>query len=179
MSVTYSTIMMSTSVWGGIIGQPLYPGFKVKHKGLRVGEIRAWRAWRVVGEESWLGHLPALFNPNKKPNAQLYSMAVEVEWKPGDMMQGDVREYMGIHAWKSEQNVMDYARLYDGTVLAIGTVDLWGEIVEHENGFRAECARISSLKTLLNSSYAPHRGFSPDKKLLSRLQQQYNVGCPE
>jgi hypothetical protein len=59
----------------------------------------------------------------------------------------------GIHAYKSEQLVLSRGREFDRWAIRTpqdgypvwGTVALWGEVVEHEDGYRSEHAMIQRL----------------------------------
>lgn len=83
-------------------------------------------------------------------------------------MTGDVRRVYGVHAFKDEARALAYCRLYamqeamfesiiyhgrPGCVpwrpFAIGTVALWGEVIEHEEGYRAEFAKVMSINRLI------------------------------
>jgi hypothetical protein len=65
-------------------------------------------------------------------------------WKPGEIMVGDPSQNdAGIYAFKSVLLLHNYGSVEKGTVT--GTVDLWGEVYEHANGYRAQYAAISSI----------------------------------
>lgn len=57
-----------------------------------------------------------------------------------------------------------------GPVMVRGTVSLWGEVVEHEKGWRAEYASIRSLDEVLFAD-SPEEGAT----LLARLRDVYGV----
>lgn len=113
----------------------------IEDAGIRAGEIIAHRCW-------WL-----------LPNNRLFSTYMyDYEWMPGVSATGDVKSY-GIHAFKYECDVYAYSAEFHAInitrSLVFGTVKLWGEIVEHERGYRAEFAKIASLNT--NDIYLKHR----------------------
>jgi hypothetical protein len=101
----------------------------IEDAGIRAGEITAYRAWRV--------HSDGL----------LHSMYVDhYAWTPKgiervnhlDSYGGD-----GIHAYKTmEQCEAEYGP-YGLTVY--GEVALWGEVIEHDHGYRAQYARITEI----------------------------------
>jgi hypothetical protein len=107
----------------------------VPHEGIRVGEIIAYRAWRVF-KGMWI----------RKADDRLHSLYMELYvWDPDKPAHGDVKE----HGICSFRNVIrskdDYGYpITDGTWL-FGKVKIWGEIVEHEFGYRSEFAKIISL----------------------------------
>lgn len=107
-----------------------------------VGEQIGWRVW-----ETWEGYLLSM-------NRML--------WLPYQPARGHgVTRYNqnGIHAFKSAENALEYG----GTV--IGRVKLYGTVVEHEDGFRAEYAYPLDLY--------PQEGLS--KNVLERLKSNYGL----
>jgi hypothetical protein len=57
--------------------------------------------------------------------------------------------------------------------VVFGRVELWGEVIEHEDGYRAEFASIVSLDCLvIGFSQLPPRG------LLARLHAKYVIPGP-
>ncbi len=89
------------------------------------GEIVAWRAWVFD-----LGRLKSPYR--------------ETLWAPGAIIKSDHHPYKsskGIFAHKTCERVLEQES--DWSV--IGTVMLWGDVVEHEYGYRAEFARIEKL----------------------------------
>lgn len=124
--------MGSTMVWATAVfvsgGRSLYPSATtpIKHEGIRLGAVTGWRIW-IVGND-----------------LTLRSVTVDVWWQPGEVMNGDVSAY-GVYAFKTrEQNYTEHL-ITAGQIVVLGTVAMWGEIVEHEDGYRAEHARITSL----------------------------------
>jgi hypothetical protein len=105
----------------------------VPHEGIRVGEIIAYRAWRVI--EDWF----------RKTDDRLHSVYMEdYVWHPYEPAHGDVREH-GIYSFRDViRSKADYGRIVIGDFL-FGKVKIWGEIVEHEFGYRSEFAKIVSL----------------------------------
>lgn len=84
-----------------------------------MGPIRAWRLWRIKGERLW-------------------SVAHGMEWRPGVPMQGQPapHDQAGVYAVKDRAYPF---HAYDGDTI-LGEVGLWGRVIEHEHGFRAEYA---------------------------------------
>lgn len=88
-------------------------------------------------------------------------------------MTGDVRHEYGVHAYKTPEQATEYANSYldhpfsyiwlvwhrqmsgdkkpytPPQEFVVGSVLLWGEVVEHERGYRAEFAKIASLDAAL------------------------------
>ena len=114
----------------GISGPPHKPT-TLKTAEVKVGEIIAWRAWNIRGD-------------------QLFSVvAAGKPWSPTEPMQGDPAAGYGVHAYKGPHGpVLDsYVTSSSPELWVIGEVALWGDIIEHEDGYRAEFARVHSLVT--------------------------------
>lgn len=148
----------------------------VTHSGIRAGEIIAPRAWRVDGD-------------------RLFSVYMNDEWLPGKPIQGDPRDKAshGVHAFKDRSSIVQYlwhksaAALFDGHIEAmlgipsenrkpkgfvIGTVAMWGEIVEHERGWRGEFGRIASIDSAHNADIT-------SQAALDALRLRYGVSASE
>ena len=101
----------------------------LRHEGIRVGEIIAYRAWRVV-EPTWL----------RSGDDRLHSVRMtDYVWHPNEPASGDIRTH-GIYSFRDViRSREEYG--YDSgtnTPLLFGKVKIWGEIVEHEAGYRAK-----------------------------------------
>lgn len=91
------------------------------------GEIEAYRCWQVVGD------YVLSFN--------------NTLWTPGETMKG-----LGL-TFDNTSGVYSFARLADaireygssGGMVVVGKVKLWGTIIEHRNGYRAEYAKVSEF----------------------------------
>lgn len=136
--------------------EPVKP---IENAGIRAGEIIAPRGWFV----SPVGLLTSIYKR-------------EHVWRPGEPMTGDVRGEYGVHAFKAGAYLEQYIRSYrlhlaviraeremmaqcgyggapmPPSVFAIGTVALWGEVIEHERGYRAEFAKIIAIDEVQGSS---------------------------
>jgi hypothetical protein len=130
---------------------------KLRHEGIRVGEIIAYRAWRVIGP-GWL----------QRRDDRLHSILMsDYVWHPDEPASGDVRTH-GIYSFRNViKSTADYG--YDSAVrgpFLFGKIKIWGEIVEHEAGYRSEFAKIVSL------DYG-------DPELLEKFRKIYRVNqCP-
>jgi hypothetical protein len=89
---------------------------------IRAGEIKAYRAWRIGSD------------------GLLHSMYMEdFIWTPHQIEKTDLHYREGFHAYKTLERVkMEYG----GTGVVFGEVALWGEVIEHEWGYRAQYAKI-------------------------------------
>jgi hypothetical protein len=141
----------------------------LKRDGIVAGEIIGYRCWRIE-------------------NGLLRSVYQSDVWQPGQILEGRELgdwDQRGIHAWKDSgsEQYHDYIRSYlnQGSdpftamilwgktsargvearpAMVTGTVFLWGDVVEHERGYRAEYARVRSLDWLY-----------PDADMMGREQQ--------
>ena len=100
----------------------------IENTGLTVGEITAWRTWRVR-------------------DGYLVSPVVVVYWAPREAMQGDVIEN-GVYAFKRKTDALNEYTVRCGEVAVLGQVALWGEVVEHEHGYRAEFGKPLTLDAI-------------------------------
>jgi hypothetical protein len=106
----------------------------LKH-GVRVGEIIAHRAWRVI-KPRWL----------RSGDDRLHSVLMKnYVWHPDDPASGDVRTH-GIYSFRDVIRSREEYLFYVGNgPLLFGKVKIWGEVVEHEWGYRSQFGKIVSL----------------------------------
>lgn len=107
----------------------------IKHEGVKLGEVIAFRAWRVRQKRR------GLF---LRPGSDLIAMAREIAWAPGAVMEGDVdKDDEGVHASKHLGQVIEnYASDPQNALPVVyGKVALWGEICEATEGYRAQYGR--------------------------------------
>jgi hypothetical protein len=107
----------------------------LKHEGVRIGEIIAYRAWAVIN--------PGWFRSGDDRLRSVFMR--DYVWHPDEPASGDVRTH-GIYSFRDViHSRAEYG--YPGSVgpLLLGKVKIWGEIVEHEAGYRSEFGRLVSL----------------------------------
>jgi hypothetical protein len=125
----------------------------LKHEGIRAGEIIAYRAWRVIVSGSF-----------RNGDDRLHSVFMQdYVWHPDRAASGDVRTY-GIYSFRHvirSNHQYGYTSVTDGPLL-FGKVKIWGEVVEHEAGYRSQFGKIASL------DYG-------DPELLEKFRRIYNV----
>lgn len=140
---------------------------------MQVGEITAYRCWRL--EDNYL--------------RSVYMLDV---WFPNAIHEGrELQDWdkRGIHAWKEAgspaflEYVRDYLDMRKGfpwgcsrpdqpfPTIVTGSVYLWGDVVEHTHGYRAEFARIRSLDWL----YPGEGLMGREREMLNELKRLYNV----
>ena len=102
---------------------------------IRAGEIIGWRVWRLG-------------------NGLLRSAAVSYTWRPGVFERSSIQpggyhfHNPGYHAFRQkEQAERDGPRLIfsSSSPAVIGSVAMWGEVIEHQHGWRSEYAAVRSL----------------------------------
>jgi len=155
---TYTPYFWSNTVAGGysITGTP-EPKKKIKDEGIRVGEIIAYRCWPIHN------------------SGFLWSTAADRAWAPGEPMkagENHLRDGLGVYAFKNMSHcIQEFGneRFYSNGV-AYGSVVLWGEIVEHQLGYRAEYAAIRSIEFVRN---VPHNKWHPE--MTDELRKLYKV----
>lgn len=157
----------------------------LKREGIVAGEIVGYRCWRIVRGDpaALIGRLRSVYQSDI--------------WNPGDILQGrELGDWdsRGIHAWKDSgsREYNAYIRGYlnreadpfasafyfgdnnssaDRPAMVTGTVFLWGDVVEHERGYRAEFARVRSLDWL----YPDEIMMGREAKALDDLRRLYGV----
>lgn len=119
------------SGWIAVDGECYTRPEPLKDGGLKLGEIIGWRGWRITTE------------------GFLHSMSADVLWAPGEPMYGNVKasiDHNGCYAYK---HARDFLKKHAGGLQIYGKVAMWGRVIEHELGYRAEWAKIISLDELL------------------------------
>lgn len=99
---------------------------KLEHE-VKAGEILAWRAFAY--EDGFLtSTYKTMYSwPADRP---LQAHKISEHWGEG------------IHAWKTKYE----AEYYAGDHWIVGSVLLWGEVVEFDHGYHAEFARLHSIE---------------------------------
>ena len=120
---------------------------------IRAGEIIGWRFWKLSGD----GLLNSVFIP--------------YTWHPGvfersSSKQGGFKN-PGYHAFRNKEQAKRGTSIQaDWLPCVIGSVAMWGEVIEHENGWRSEYAAVRSLTEITGG-----RDFS--RKRLRELREKY------
>jgi hypothetical protein len=136
----------------------------IPYAGIQVGEIIAWRGWRIMFQK------PEARNQKpedriRKPESfayapeatpwRLVSVARENVWEPGEPMIGNINKQLPSHPWragvfaaKEVLTVRQCLRTGPG-IYALGQVALYGEVVEHKDGYRATHAMPFSIDELV------------------------------
>ena len=108
------------------------------HAGTTFGEIIGWRIWGLSQE------------------GYLTSYSADYAWLPGHPAQGDVTDhgYGGIWAFKDANRAFKKALESTGISLLVegwvtGSVWMYGEVVEHAIGYRAQYATVRSIEAVI------------------------------
>jgi hypothetical protein len=101
---------------------------------IEIGEITAWRIWRL-GKDGIV-----------------YSPIINLPWRPGEVMRGSphLRADDGIYASKTRPQMTWPPSARASWPLVVGRVSLWGTVIEHEKGYRAENARILAFDDIVS-----------------------------
>jgi hypothetical protein len=127
------------------------PTPEIPYAGIRAGEIIGRRLWLII-------------NPGK-----LCSIAHHHLWIPKAIETGDLNKivhtdwfhtiYGGVYAYKLDEerqlyfdtlelaSNIYYRESYLTSIIGIatGTIKMWGEVVEHEKGYRAQFAKVQTV----------------------------------
>lgn len=127
------------------------------HREMQVEEIVGYRCWRYK-----VGLLQSVFQDDI--------------WKPKQIMEGRGLEdwnKRGIHAWKGQgsPHYQQYCQSTHTNCLIVGSIYLWGDVVEHEHGYRGEFATVRSLDWIYFD--VPQMG--REQIVLDELRKLYNV----
>lgn len=134
----------------------------IPHAGIRAGEIVGHRLW-------WLIHQDGI--------PWICSLAHRLLWKPEQIVEGNIGETVcdyGMvfggtyafsepgylddeiadqHRWAEEFKreyflTMGWVAYHETATLISGTIDMWGDVVEHAKGYRAQFAKLRSLDAI-------------------------------
>ena len=122
---------------------------------IRAGEIIGWRFWKLC-------------------NGLLHSVIVPYTWYPGVFERSNGGYNPGYHAFRDKEQAEREALMYGAWWPAvIGSVAMWGEVIEHEHGWRSEYAAVRSLIKI-----TVERDFSSKQRLLQGLREKYDCAVP-
>jgi hypothetical protein len=98
---------------------------------IRAGEIIGWRYWKLH-------------------NGLLYSVFVPYAWRPGVFERASPKQpgpyNFGYHAFREIEQAQREALLFDyWWPSVVGSVAMWGEVIEHQYGWRSEYAAVRSI----------------------------------
>jgi hypothetical protein len=128
------------------------------------GEIIGWRFWKLC-------------------NGLLYSIFASYTWRPGVFERSSskrcelnfgyykFRHNFGYNAFRDKEQAKREAFIHAcWSPCVIGSVAMWGEVIEHQHGWRSEYAAVQSITEMTGD-----RDFSSKQQLLLDLREKY--GC--
>ena len=136
------------SMGASAVMAPPHKPTALKSEGVRAGEVIGWRAWRINSHD------------------ELVSATADTIWHASEPMSGNPASGYGIHAYKGPVGpALDGYAARTRSEWVVGEVALWGDIIEHEEGYRAEFARVHSLVTWADDVSKEQRARIADKYL--------------
>jgi hypothetical protein len=137
----------------------------------------------------------------------LASYSAQRIWLPGEPMEGQPDDHGGAGVWAFKEAYRAAVKSQE-CFSALGTVWLWGNVIEHAEGYRAEFAEIRSIDHVAQTTntHAPSSdaawcepdemlifsasnrdtsnghlkiSLTTDRPLLAALRQRYGVGSAE
>lgn len=132
------------------------PREPLESAGVTVGELVGWRVWRLR-------------------NGFLQSFSASYCWFPGYPVHGSPDDYGegGIWAFKEPHHAL-YKLNKMGDESVMGSVWLWGDVVEHDIGYRAEFAEIRSID-VVSGAQLRRWWQRKRKRTLDVLRERYTV----
>jgi len=129
---------------------------------IRAGEIVGWRIWKLC-------------------NGLLDSLFVTYTWPPGTFERSSCKQHgydnvgcyenVGYHAFKDKEQAEREASMYTHWwPCVIGSIAMWGVVIEHKNGWRSEYAAVRSIVKI-----SGEMGFWCKQQSLINLGAKY--GC--
>jgi hypothetical protein len=141
----------------------------MKNRNIRLGEIVGYRLWVVRG-------------------ARLHSYAADYVWTSGVNGPADVDE-AGFHAYKTIEDAVNHHPRSSGRrqlgALVTGKILMWGDVVEHEYGYRAQYAKVVELMPMTLAASKPktereqevlERYMAVWNQRMTALREHYGVG---
>ena len=111
--------------------------------GIRAGEIISFRLWWLV-------------------EGKLRSLVRAFFWEPHAVVRGDVDAfipyidiYLGVYSFKEQSKALSQMKSWYrwgngvGSSVILGSILSWGTVIEHEFGYRSECAKIMTLDAII------------------------------
>lgn len=92
-----------------------------------------------------------------------------IVWIPHEPLEApDINDTStGIHSFKSLSDAYSYP------AEVVGSIQIWGEVIEHEKGFRSQFAKVNSIISVNKDPGFNIRNWNASRKLLKHLQNTY------
>lgn len=117
-----------------------------------ISDLITYRCWNINRH----GLLTSVYMPN-------------VVWLPHQPFEApDINNTStGIHSFKSLSDAYSYP------AEVVGAVQIWGEVIEHEKGYRSRFAKINSIISVNKDLHFNIRNWNANRKILKYLQDTY------
>jgi hypothetical protein len=113
------------SLFGYNLPEPKPPE-PLESAGISVGEIIGYRVWQVKG-------------------GYLASYSTNHIWPPNEIMSGNPTDFNNEGIWSFKQLSRALNKMLEMPNLVVGSIKMWGTVIEHYDGYRAEFARVASI----------------------------------
>jgi hypothetical protein len=135
-----------------------------------------FRAGEFIGHRVWI--VSRSLDPNVPPS--LYSFVMNCLWQPGVPMRDTTKDNRisiedhntaGVWAFKEQSRLFaDFLCGWEDLAesIAIGTIFMWGTVIEHDHGYRSQYASIRSIERVV-----PGWRFCPADEVLRKLNEIY------
>lgn len=162
-TVTISWSTLRTFAWEPLLPEPKPPA--IPNAGIRTGELIGHRLWWLIeGQLCSLAHRQLW-----KPGESLYgdtNKLVSDWWLYDQPIWGGTYAYASAdYAAQAVQSHYDglarvlasrtrppilvgWSPYHEATAIVAGTIKMWGDVVEHEHGYRAEFAKLNSIDSM-------------------------------
>lgn len=133
---------------------PDFPRKPIENTGIKVGEITGYRIWNLR-------------------DGFLWAFGVNRAWGPNEPMKGEPAEnnMEGVWAFKEQSDAVHKICDNIGKELVLGSVKMWGTIIEHKIGYRSEFARVATIDA--------YTGADVDNDIIQKLRIRYGVRAPQ
>ncbi len=154
---------------------------------IRAGEIIGHRVWAVTAEMNALRSICSIkewkngFMGTPRgldTQAQIDEISMGLRWTMFSREIELLKSNHGVHSFKERASAISYAKelaSYLFCPVAIGTVEQWGIVWEHDKGYRAQCAKIHSLESVIGRLLVDR---SEGELILERLRARYSLKKP-
>lgn len=144
--------------WDFAAPEPKPPA--IPYAGIRTGELIGHRLWWLIGGKlSSLAHL-RFWEPDETVSGQTNEIVASDPWNYWMVWGGTyafkTRQQIGDDSgdWIEHMKVCAPSHIYFGrtfvtaSAIVVGTIKMWGDVIEHTRGYRAEFAKINSIDEL-------------------------------
>lgn len=125
-----------------------------------VGELVGWRVWFIC-------------------EGYLRSFSAGYIWLPDEPMTGVPSDYGDAGVWAFKNKTAAFAKATNrGVTTVAGSVYMWGEVIEHEDGWRAEFAAVRSVDAIFGLPGIKSRFWrtcAEERDALNDIRERYGL----